>query len=276
MIVRDTTPGWPAAAALTRREIVRLVRQPSRIVGTLGAAAMIWVFLAAGFAGSFTTPLAQGAAGTPGGGSATLAGGYGSYLLPGMVTMTVMFSAIFSALSLIEDRQAGFLQSALVSPTPRWTVVASKVMGGALIAGGQGWLLTLAAPMVGLRPGVEGLAFAALACLLTAGGITALGLALAWWVNSSAGFHGVMNIVLLPMWLLSGAFFPAEGASPWLSWIMLVNPMRWSGEAIRASLEGRPLADVGVWLASFGFAFAATGLAWAVMARAPGRGVRSA
>lgn len=254
--------GWPGLRALSVREAVRVLRQPSRIVGAMGTPILLWVFLAGGF-------------GKPMGPTSGMGAGYAGYLLPGMVTLTVTFSAVFSAISLIEDRQAGFLQSALVSPAPRWSVIGAKMLGGAVVAGAQGWMLALLAPTVGLHPGVTGLAAAAAACALTAAAVTALGLALAWWVDSTAGFHGVMNLVLMPMWLLSGAFFPAEGASRWLAWLMAVNPLRWAGEAVRVSLAGAPASSPEAWLVTVCFALGAGGFAWAVMGAAGRRGLGS-
>lgn len=256
--------GWPALRALSAREVVRIVRQPSRVVGAVGTSLLLWVFLASGFGNPVGGPI-------PGAGA-----GYTGYLLPGMITLTVTFSAVFSALSLIEDRQAGFLQSALVSPAPRWAVIGAKMVGGAVVAGAQGWSLALLAPTAGLHPGVAGLAAAAAACALTAAAVTAMGLALAWWVNSSAGFHGVMNLVIMPMWLLSGAFFPPGGASRWMAWVMAANPLRWAGEAIRASLSGAPGSNLTAWVVTLGFAAGAGAFAWAMMGTSRGRGLGSA
>lgn len=214
--------GWAALAALTRREWMRFARQPSRVVAAVGTPALLWVFLASGF----------------GSGVAGAAGGYGAHLVPGMVGLTVVFSSIFGAISLIEDRTTGFLQGVLASPAPRWSVVGSKVVGGASIAVLQGAILLPAAALVGATPGVAGFAAAlgALACLSLV--VLGLSLGLAWRVNSVSGFHGVMNLVLMPMWLLSGSFFPVAGAAPWLRGVMLANPLTWPTEALRASLGG--------------------------------------
>ena len=245
--------GAPALVALTPREVVRILRQPSRVIGTIGAPLLLWVFLAGGFAGSFSVPGAE-----PGD-----AASYGAWLLPGMVTLVVMFSAIFSAMSLIEDRNAGFLQAAIVSPAPRWSIVGSKIAGGTIVAAAQGFLLLLSAPLLGPGPHPLGWALALVAAALGAAAITAMGLALAWWVNSSQGFHGIMNLVLMPMWLLSGAFFPAEGASRWLAGLMLVNPLRWTTDAIRTSLAGDPFGAA--WALNAAFCLGAIALAWLAM-----------
>lgn len=218
--------------ALTLREWRRFIRQPSRIVATIGTPALVWVFAASGMSGSFS------------GGDLS----YTGFLLPGMVTMTILFSTIFASISLIQDRQAGFLQSALVSPAPAWTIVGAKVIGGTCIATAQAASLLAGAWVVGLSPGVGGYFAATLAAALTAAGVIGLGLSAAWWINSSSGFHGVMNLVLLPMWLLSGGLFPVEGASPWMKLLVRINPMHWSTAALSGALGIRSGSDAeGAW-----------------------------
>lgn len=242
--------GIPALRALTRRELIRFVRQPSRIIASLGTPALLWAFLAGGFADSFAPPAGAGGADQMGGAS------YAAYLLPGMAAAAALFSAIFGAMSLIEDRKAGFLQAALVSPAPAWSTELAKTIGGTIVATAQAALVIAAAPAVGLAPGPLGFILALLAAGLIAGAVVSVGLAAAWWVNSSEGFHGVMNLVLMPLWLLSGAFFPIEGASGWLKSIMLINPLRWPTDAMRAALSGES-ASAWTWIGSIGFTAAA-------------------
>lgn len=235
MSVYGFNPGRVAASALIARELRRFVRQPTRVAASIGTAALVWVFLASGFSRSFAMP-----------GAAEGGVEYGAYLLPGVVTMLLMFSTVFSAISLIQDRQEGFLQSVLVSPAPAWVVPASKVAGGTVIAGAQAAVLLLVAPFIGLQPGVIGMIGAILAAGLTAAALVAMGLAAAWWIDSTAGFHGVMNMVLMPMWLLSGAIFPVQGSSAWLAGIVLCNPLQWCHAAMASSL-GLPAAMGAGW-----------------------------
>lgn len=255
--------GLAAFASLLRREIVRFLRQPSRIVGAIGTAALLWIVLGSGFAGSFqmAAPGAEGVA-------------YGAYLVPGMASMVVLFASIIAAISLIDDRHAGFLQSVLVSPAPAWAMVGAKVAGCAIIALAQGLLILLAAPLAGITLDPAGFlqAAAALACISV--GVGGLGLTLAWWVDSVQGFHGVMNLVLMPMWLLSGAFFPVRSAAGWLGWLMRVNPLTWPTEALRASLlpDAPAAAPLGlVWLGALVFAVVGAALPWLVVRRAAGQ-----
>lgn len=253
--------GVGAFTALLRREVVRFVRQPSRVVGAVGTAVLIWIVLGSGFAGSFSAAAPQG--------GGTLA--YSAYLVPGMASMVVLFTSIVAAISLIDDRHAGFLQSVLVSPTPTWAVVGSKVAGCAILAVGQGCLVLLASPLAGvpLTPLGFVLSVAALACIAL--GVGGIGLALAWKIDSVQGFHGVMNLVLMPMWLLSGAFFPVASAAGWMRWVMLMNPMTWATEALRGALlhEGSGALGVGpAWIGALAFAAIGVGLPWTVIRRA--------
>lgn len=215
-----------AMRALIGRELLRFVRQPSRIVTSIGVPAIMWLFAGSGLRDSFAMP-----------GEVIKNGvGYGAYVLPGVVCAAIVFGAIFAAMTLIHDRQAGFLQSVLVSPAPRWQVAGAKVIAGTIVTGSQAMVLLLGVWGVGLHPGFGGFVLAIIAAGLTSCAIISMGLALAWWVNSTAGFHGIMSGLLMPMWLLSGALFPVEGASGWLAVLVRINPLHWCQSAIRGSL----------------------------------------
>ncbi len=261
--------GFSSAFALTRRELVRITRQPSRLIASIATPLIIWLLLGSGFAESFRPPTPTPTLSTSLD-TATDALGYGAYLLPGMLTMTVLFSSIFGAMSLIEDRHEGFLQSVLVSPAPRWSIAISKLLGSALIATVQAMIILPAVFLLGNAVGPLGLTLSSLALFCTALGIAGIGLAAAWWVDSSQGFHGVMNLVLLPMWLLSGSVFPLEGASGWMRVIMMANPVTWCTKALHASL-GNPATDPALaWAVTILFACLGIALGWVTL----GRGVR--
>lgn len=253
--------GMVAAGALAHREVRRLSRQPLRIAVAIATPAMMWLFIASGFAGS-VRPDVLGGVGGVGEGSMAL------YLLPGMASLVVLFNAIFASISLIEDRHQGFLQAVLVSPAPRWAMAAGKLVGGGVLGFAQALALLAFSPLVGASPGVTGVLAAALALACLSLGITGLGLAAAWRVDSASGFHGVMNLVLMPMWLLSGAIFPVEGASGWLRAIVVVNPLAWCQQAVGAGLGGR--VDAGALGLSVLFAGLGVALAFGTMGRGSG------
>ena len=214
-----------ATYALWRRDIVRFLRQRSRIAGALGTPVVFWIFLGSGLGSSFT----QGALGVP-------AGGYLEYFYPGTLALILLFTAIFSTISVIEDRHEGFLQGVLVAPTPRIAVVLGKVLGGTTLALLQAALFLLLAPLANTPLPVALLPLLVLVLAVFAFALTSLGFVFAWLLDSTQGFHAIMNLVLFPMWLLSGAVFPASGAAGWVQAVMSVNPMTYGVSAVRAIL----------------------------------------
>jgi len=208
------------------RELVRFRRQPTRIAAAIGTPVMFWAFLGMGFSNHITNE------------SQVTKGGYGLFLLPGMMTMVALFTAIFSSISVIEDRNEGWLQSVLVSPASRWSIAMGKVLGGAIIAFLQAAVLLLAPPVWGHWGGFAGVGLILLALAFTTLMMTGIGVALAWKSETTQGFHAIMNLVLMPMWALSGAIFPVENQTPILHYLMLINPLTWCSLAISAPLHG--------------------------------------
>ncbi len=250
-----------AAWALARREVIRFVRQPSRIVGALLPPLLAWVLIGAGFAGSFRI---SGAA--PG-------GSYFTYFFPGTVVLVILFASIFATISVIEDRREGFLQGVVVSPAPPLAVAAGKVLGGSILALVQGGALLLLVPALGLAVRGPELALSIAVLVLLSFALTGLGLAIAWSLESTQGFHAIMNLFLFPMWFLSGAFFPASGAPAWLRAAMAVNPLTYGVAALRNGLSAvthPELPSLPLSLAmTAAFAVAMVGLSAAVIARSP-------
>ena len=212
------------ALSLAKRELVRFLRQRHRIVGALATPIVFWLLIGGGMGHSFR------ADNTPGGGN------YLQYFFPGTVLMILLFTAIFSTISIIEDRREGFLQSVLVAPVPRMAIVLGKVLGGTALAFGQGLLFLLFAPLIGVRPAAAGVVSALLIMAILSFSLTALGFCIAWRMSSTQGFHAIMNLFLMPMWFLSGALFPVENASAPLRWIMRLNPLTYGLTGLRQSL----------------------------------------
>ena len=213
-----------AAWALARREVVRFLRQPSRIVGAFAPPLLAWLLLGSGFGASFRVPGTAGAS-------------YLAWFFPGTVVLVVLFAAIFSTISVIEDRREGFLQAVVVAPVSPLSVALGKIAGGTLLALAQGGALLALAPLLGAAPSASALAPALLVLALLALALTGLGLAIAWMLESTQGFHAVMNLFLVPMWFLSGSFFPAEGAPAWLRAAMAVNPLTYGVASLRRALD---------------------------------------
>jgi ABC-2 type transport system permease protein len=212
-----------ATGSLWRREMVRFLRQRSRIIGALGSPLLFWLLIGSGVGSSFQA--------SPAGGM-----GYMEYFFPGTVVLILLFTSIFSTISIIEDRKEGFLQAVLVAPVPRSAFVLGKLLAGTTLAVAQGVLFMLLAPFVGISFSAIPAALGMLG--IVAFGLTALGYIIAWSMDSTQGFHAIMNLFLIPMWLLSGSVFPAAGASLWLKWVMLINPLTYGLAAVRWSIYG--------------------------------------
>jgi ABC-2 type transport system permease protein len=220
-----------AASSLARREAVRFVRQRSRVAGSLGQALLLWVLLGGGFGASFRP------AGAPAGTT------YAEFFYPGVIALTLLFTAIFATISAVEDRRSGFLQGVLAAPVPRSAIVLGQAAGSTLLAAAQGALLLALAPAAGIRLGAAAAAATLAVMVLMGFSVSGLGLLLAWRMDSTQGFHAVMNLILMPLWLLSGAFFPAEGLPAWLAAIVVANPLTYEMAALRRCLYlGRPEA----------------------------------
>lgn len=212
---------WLPVATLWRREMIRFWREKGRLFAFVGTPLLLWVFLGSGFG--------------------NLRG-----FFPGSVILTVMFSAVFSCMSLIEDRREGFLLSVLVSPAPRSSIVLGKLSGIATLAWIQGLIFLLFGPLAGIRPGLgEALGAAALLFVISLM-FAALGFALAWKMDSTQAFHGIVNLVLFPLWMLSGAMFPMSGAHGWIRALMQANPLTYSTAALARLLDPASAAGPGL------------------------------
>lgn len=233
---------------LAHREVLRFLRQPVRLFGSLVQPLLFWLFMGAGFAESFN--IGQGGM------------GYREFFFPGIVLMLMLFAAIFSTITLIEDRSAGFLQGVLVAPVSRLSLVLGKVAGGTLIALAQAAIFLLFAPMAGISLSAGMLLDLAVLFFLVGMGFTGLGFAIAWLMDSVAGYHAVMSVVMIPLWLISGALFPVEGAAGWLAVAMRCNPVFYAQVLIRKSFyqELGPLLGDPQFVQALGVS-----VAWAVL-----------
>ncbi len=255
---------WRVVRALAWREIVRFVRQRNRVIGALGQPILFWLLFGAGLHGAFQM-----------GGADDLS--FSEYFFPGTMMLIIMFTAIFATISIIEDRKEGFLQGVLVAPVPRWSMVLGKVLGGSTLAMVQAVIFLLLSFTMGVN--FEPLRWLQLILLIfvSALALTSLGFVLAWRMESTQGFHAIMNLLLMPMWLLSGAFFPAPPATSeqWgqlaMHWAMRLNPLSYAVSGVRRLLS--PNLDYSAiwapslaasWSVTLLFALAAFLAAWKI------------
>jgi len=216
---------WLPACALWRREIVRFLRQKNRIVGALATPLVFWFLIGSGAGPAFRLP------GLP----PEMA--YLGYLFPGTVVLILLFTAIFSTISVIEDRREGFLQGVLVAPVAPEAIVLGKFLGGMTLAAGQALLVCLAAPLAGLPLDAAVLARLIPALLVVGFGLVGLGFFVAWPLSSTQGFHAIMNVFLMPLWMLSGALFPVT-AEGWVRYVAAINPVAYGTAAVRRAFYG--------------------------------------
>ncbi len=213
-----------AVLTLWWREMTRFLRQRSRWGSALAQPLVFWVLLGGGMQASFRP--ADVPAGT----------GYMEYFYPGVLTLVMLFTAIFATIAIVEDRREGFLQGVMVAPVTRTSIVLGQALGSTTLALLQGVLFLLLAPLAGLRFSLVSLLLVVVVLFCIAFTMTNLGLIIAWRMRSTQGFHAIMNLLLMPLWLLSGAFFPLTGVPLWLLWVMRGNPLTYGIAALRRSL----------------------------------------
>src|SRR5437879_3878955 len=215
---------WLPAFTLWWREIVRFYRQKSRVVGVIASPLVFWLVIGSGFGTSFRAGNAPGQQ------------HYMDYFYPGALIMIVLFTSIFAMMSLIEDRKEGFLLSVMVAPVPRSAIVLGKVLGGTTLSAVQGMIFLIFAPFAGVHVNPLQVLLVAVVVFLVSFALTALGFSIAWPMDSTSAFHGIINLFLIPLWLLSGALFPLSGASGWIRVVMRINPLTYGVDALRELL----------------------------------------
>ncbi len=202
------------------REFKAFLREKSRIVAMIGQPLLYLLIVGQGIASGLSL---KGASDV----------GYLQFYYPGILGMSVLFTSIFSGISIIWDREFGFLKEVLVAPVPRWAVAFGKVLGGATVATIQSAILIALAPFIGISLSV-GLVFELLfISLLMSLAVTSLGVALAVRMRSMQGFQMLMNFLVMPLYFLSGAMFPIASAPQWMKALMIVNPLTYGVDALR-------------------------------------------
>jgi ABC-2 type transport system permease protein len=214
------------AIAFWWRDVIRFLRQRNRIIGALATPLVFWLLVGSGFGPSFRNPSA-----------ATDAGSYLAYFFPGTLVLIMLFTAIFSTISVIEDRREGFLQGALVAPLSPAAIPLGKFLGGTTLAVLQAGLFCVLAPLAGMPIGLHQVLLLLPALVLVGLAMTGLGFLVAWPMDSTQGFHAIMNIFLMPLWMMSGALFPMPAGTGWLYWVGVLNPVSYGVTAIRSAFS---------------------------------------
>jgi ABC-2 type transport system permease protein len=211
--------------AIWLRSMKRFVRSKSRIIGSVTMPLFLLLFLGFGLNNVVQMP--------------NLGGNYLVFLIPGMVAMSVMFTAVGSGVQILWDKQFGFLKETLVAPVSRIEIMLGQTSGGATTAVLQGFLILIPALLIGLRvPDIPGFFIALLFMALIGIAFTAFGIALASRMEDMTGFQLIMNFVIFPIFGLSGALFPISSLPPWIAPLTLLDPLTYGVEGMRYGLTG--------------------------------------
>jgi ABC-2 type transport system permease protein len=214
------------------RQIKRYLRSRSRIIGSLGQPILFLVALGFGFG-----PIFQRAG----------QGSYIEYLAPGIIAMSILFTAIFSGMEMIWDRQFGFLKETLVAPVPRINIMIGRVLGGATAALFQGIIVMIISIIIGFHIYsyyllLLTLVFMALISLF----FTALGTAIASTLSDFQGFQLIINFIVMPVFFLSGALFPLKGLPAALNFVAIIDPLSYGVDGLHYTLTGISHFGVGI------------------------------
>jgi len=167
---------------------------------------------------------------------------YVLFIYPGILGMSVLFTSIFSAISIVWDREFGFLKEIMVAPISRSAIVFGKALGGSTVALVQAAIILLLAPLVGLKLSFFVIIAVFLLLLLIAFTLTSLGIALAARMETMEGFQMVVNFLIMPLFLLSGAMFPLSKLPFWLHFFTRLDPLTYGVDSLRGLILGPQLA----------------------------------
>lgn len=252
----EWTMAWLRGAfTIWTRDLLRFSRDRARLIGSLGQPLLFLLLFGGGFSAAISG-LGQGEV------------NYTQFLFPGILAMTVLFTAVFSAVSVVWDREFGFMKEVMVAPVARTAVAVGKVAGGSTVALLQGAIILALAPLLGIHLSPNQIVLILGILLLLAVMMTALGLLIASRQRSMEGFHMIMNFLLLPMFFLSGAFFPLQGIPVWMHMLASIDPVTYGVDPLRQvvlrevmspealqSLALRPIALNAALMAGLGVLF---------------------
>ncbi|HIH50235.1 MAG: ABC transporter permease [Candidatus Micrarchaeaceae archaeon] len=215
------------------REIKRFLKSKSRILGT-GGQPLIWLAIVGVGFGSAIGVLAGGVS-------------YITFMAPGIIGMTILFSSIFAGINVIYDKQFGFMKEILVAPVSRVGIVLGKIAGSATVSLISAITVLVIVILVGIIPvsslTVAGLIEAVVFMVLTAAIFVSVGLVIATSINNMEGFQVIINFFILPLFFLSGALFPLTDAPLWMKAVSAVDPLRYGVDGMRGALIGTAAAS---------------------------------
>lgn len=219
---------------IVMRELIKFFREKGRLLSTM-ARPLIWLFFV-GMGMSRLVP--EDITGTD----------YMRFFFPGIIGMTVLFSAIFSSISIIWDKEFGFLKEILVAPVSRFSIVLGKALSGTALSTIQAMLLMLLAPLVGLYPAFKEIIYSFLMIVLLSFSIATLGIVIASFYESLESFSMIMNFIVMPMFFLSGAMYPLKKLPLFLKYAAILNPLTYGIDGLKHILLGNHAFDFPFYL----------------------------
>jgi ABC-2 type transport system permease protein len=230
MVLKSKTPSIKNKNQMNKihilwlRQVKKYLRSKSRIIGSLGQPILFLLALGFGFG-----PIYAKSGG----------GNYLQFLAPGVIAMSILFTAIFAGIEVIWDKQFGFLKETLVAPVDRMTIMFGRTLGGATVAMIQGLIVFAITLCIGFRPVSFVLVLVAFVIMfLIALFFTALGTAIASRLEDMQGFQLIMNFLVMPIFFLSGSLFPLSGLPNALTIITRIDPLTYGVDAMRGALTG--------------------------------------
>ena len=237
---------------IVMRELIKFLREKGRLVSTM-ARPLIWLFFV-GMGMSRLVP--QDVTGTD----------YMRFLFPGIIGMTILFSAIFSSISIIWDKEFGFLKEILVAPVSRFSIVLGKAISGTLLSTIQALIIMLISPLIGIYPSAGEIIVSLFMIMLLSFSISTLGIVIASFYESLESFSMIMNFIVMPMFFLSGAMYPVQKLPLILRYASSLNPLTYGIDGLKHVLLSKGInldfpfyIDIGVLaLSSMVFLFLST------------------
>jgi ABC-2 type transport system permease protein len=221
-----------AVYVLVAREFKKFFREKSRLVSTL-ARPLIWLFLVGGGMSRLVSP----GIGIP----------YMQFIFPGILGMTILFSSIFSSISIIWDKEFGLMKEILVAPVSRFSVVIGKALSGTLISVIQASVILMLFPFLGIKMGLPSILNAIFIAVVLSFCISSLGIVIATFYESFESFSVIMNFIVMPMFFLSGAMYPVNKLPYILKIITRLNPFTYGIDALKhAILNDSSIVDFSI------------------------------
>ncbi|RPF52058.1 ABC transporter permease [Aquisalibacillus elongatus] len=212
--------------AIWQRDLIKFLRDKARLFGSFTMPILFLLIFGGGLSGTMETMMTQ---------NLDVGGdfNYIEFVFPGIVSMTLLMTSVFSAMSVIEDKDFGYMKEILVSPISRVSIAVGKMAGAATVSTIQGIMLFALIPLLGLNYDWISLIQVIPFMFLLGAALSGIGLLFASFINSTQGFQLIVNIIVLPMVFMSGALFPINGMPGWLDVIVKLNPVTYGVDVMK-------------------------------------------